>query len=138
MRDRPAAPRAARLLAALVLVVGVAAMHHLVASGCLSMQQAHSADHAVAHAVDVSPGVVPAPSVSDASSREAATDAVPVDHSGAAVCLAVLVLLWSAAPVLRWWRGRRDSHRLPGQAAAVVALLRGRPPDLAQLSVSRT
>lgn len=137
MRDRTPAPRVVRLLATLVLVVGVAAMHHLVASGCTSMQPAHSPDHAVAHTIEVSPVVVVASSGSDASSRDAATGAVSVEHSGDAVCLAVIVLLWSVAPLLRWWRGRGEDQ-LHSHARGTAILLVDRPPDLIQLSVSRT
>jgi len=125
-------PGMARLLAALLLVVGVAAMHHLVASGCLSGPTTHDGVHAV-HA-----GAEGAESADSPVEHVTSSGATDVHPAGAAVCLAVLVLLWSAAPVLRWWRDRRDSHRLRGQSGATVALPMGRPPDLVQLSVSRT
>lgn len=114
-----------RLLAVLVLVVGIIGMHHVVATGCAFVTGSHSSTHGQEL-------------VSSNSLAEAVTDvasAEPVDVAGT-VCVAIIVLWILAAPLRRRLFAVRDSvgEAAPAESFAPLA----RPPDLHLLSISRT
>lgn len=116
-----------RIMAALLLTMGLIGMHHLIAIGCASFGSASHDVH-----VAVSEG-------STQSTTEAA-DVAPVAESrsdAGATCLAI-VLTFVFAAVVRGWLMQR--HRMSGGTRASEPLRsheRG-PPDLHILSVSRT
>lgn len=114
-----------RLLAVLVLVVGIIGMHHVVATGCAMVTGSHSSTHGQEL---VSSNFI-AETVTDVAS------AAPVDIAGA-VCVAIIVFWILAAPLRRRLFAVRDSvgEAAPAESFAPLA----RPPDLHLLSISRT
>lgn len=142
MRARTSQPRSiGHLIGSVLLLVGMASMHHLVVSGC----GAAVVDHAsLAHASHATADVVEHPhlEVSDTShgthgEGETSGTGSPVDHSGAALCLAVIVGAWLLTPLLRFRRVARVTPSALHESTAVGAL-QPRPPDLHLLSVCRT
>lgn len=126
-----------RVIAAVLLVVGIAAMHHLVVTGCAASPAGHEGIHA-SHDESVT-GLDPAPpAFADAQEVAVPSGASePSEGHGAAACLAVLLTLWVMAPLVRYLRRRRVTH-MSGLHRCDAAPAQVRPPDLHSLSVSRT
>lgn len=114
-----------RLLAVLVLVVGIIGMHHVVATGCAMVTGSHS----LTHGQELDSSSFTAETETDVAS------AAPVDLAGT-VCVAIIVLWILAAPLRRRLYAARDSvgEAAPAESFAPLA----RPPDLHLLSISRT
>ncbi len=120
-------PGLGHLIASALMVLGIALMHHVVVTGCSALGASPDHSHAAAEVADMT--------------ASPATDAGSAGSSGApsaALCLAVLLGAWLAAPIVRAWRARRsDTIHERTEASRVVGVL-AHPPDLAELSVRRT
>lgn len=120
-------PGLGRLVGSVLLVLGIALMHHVVVTTCSSAigGQAHG------HAVQMDSTTAPA---LDGISQGALPEPAPA----AALCLAVMLVGWFLAPVVREWRRRRDADASEPTRRARVSGAPPHPPDLAVLSVCRT
>lgn len=136
-RVAPARAQCTPLLGALLLIGALVGMHHLVAAGCAAttMDYASATAHAVEHG-DSHRG-------STAKSAEPAVDVIasvpltPSDTGTMAACVAILIALWCAPPLVRLTYNGGERHRveepLPSRPEKAA-----HPPDLATLSISRT
>jgi hypothetical protein len=136
-RVAPARAQCTPLLGALLLIGALVGMHHLVAAGCAAttMDHASATAHAVEHG-DSHRG-------STAESAEPAVDVIasvpltPSDTGTMAACVAILIALWCAPPLVRLAYNGGERHRveepLPSRPEKAA-----HPPDLATLSISRT
>lgn len=138
VRSRTSLPcSVSHLIGSMLLLLGIAAMHHLVVSGCVTAVVHQAAVHAGGHGWDAGPiAAKDEPRQESAPGGPSGTGA-PVDHSGAALCLAVLVSAWLLTPLLRYRRALRGAESVLRAPPPVVAAP-PRPPDLVVLSVSRT
>lgn len=142
MRPRTSQPRSiGHLIGSVLLLLGMAAMHHLVVSGCGAAVVDHAplsaAEHATGHVMEHTGPEAPVPSHGTHEAGETSGTGSPVDHSGAVLCLAVVVSAWLLTPLLRF---RRVARVTPSflQEPTPVAAVPPRPPDLNLLSVCRT
>lgn len=139
MRPTTSQPRSiGHLIGSVLLLIGMAAMHHLVVSGCGSVVVDQAAVGTSVHVIEQ-----PGPDAGDHShgkhdADETSGTGTPVDHSGAALCLAVVVSVWLLTPLLRFRRVRRDVVTELRPPSDVSWDDPPRPPDLSLLSVSRT
>lgn len=142
MRPRTSQPRSiGHLIGSVLLLLGMAAMHHLVVSGCGAAVVEHvpvaAGVPATGHVIEHSGPEASEPSRGTHEADKPSGTGSPVDHSGAALCLAVVVSAWLLTPLLRF---RRVARVTPSflQAPTAVAAVPPRPPDLNLLSVCRT
>lgn len=134
-----------RALVVAVLIVGLVAMHHLVATGCAALMG--DRDHASPASV-----VVDSSPMDDHVSEElASTETEPTvaaghhNHAAAAalggavsLCLAVLVMLLVLRRPAAWIVQRFREHRHALPRAVRLHPIVEQPPDLEFLSISRT
>lgn len=142
MRPRTSQPRSiSHLIGSVLLLLGMAAMHHLVTTGCVAVMVDHASlgsdVHATDHVVDEPASGVPGEVHDVLGANEMSDTGAPVDHAGAALCLAVIVGAWLLTPLLRYRRVPRAMPSLLREPATMVAVP-PRPPDLSLLSVRRT
>lgn len=130
-----------RLIGSVLLLLGMAAMHHLAVSGCGSVMVDHAspgvAAHAAVHLIEHPDSGVAGETQDPRDDGETSGTGTPVDHSGAALCLAVIVSAWLLTPLLRFRRVPSALSSPLRKPPTMVAVL-SRPPDLSLLSVSRT
>lgn len=135
-----------RCLICAALVIGLVAMHHLVATGCATVMGSH--EHGGASSVlaedpssseRVSSGLLALDTHPAAASDHEAAPAGTAPLGGAmSVCLAALVLLLVLRRPATWLAVFiRERKRTPSMAMRQRSLVE-QPPDLDLLSISRT
>lgn len=129
-------PGLGRLLASAMVVLGIALMHHIVITGCSTLSPSVDHAHAPVAMEDVSTPAA-TPTTASTTPVEGIEALEPPGGSAAAVCLAILLGAWLAAPIVRAWRARRGSTVAELTQTSPVGGVLPRPPDLAELSVRR-
>lgn len=128
-----------RVIACALLVLGIAAMHHVVVTGCAAFVSAQGHAHSV-HVPDPSADA-PADAIVDPVAGQHVDglgDAPQGEMPAAAICLAILLGGWLLTPLIRAWRMRRGVEPFGRTHDRPVVDVPARPPDLVSLSISRT
>ena len=141
-----------RALAAAVLILGLVAMHHLVATGCATVLGGHDHASIASASVDSSFGDHLMSGAFASTESEPMTTTEPMTAAGheshsetaaplggaASLCLAVVVLILVLRRPVTWVTGGlRHRYRMRSMAMRPRSLLE-QPPDRNVLSVSRT
>lgn len=134
-----------RALIVAVLIVGLVAMHHLVATGCAALVASHG--HASSASVAVDSSLVD-DHVSEGLSSTESEPMTAVGHQthpaaaslgGAlSLCLAVLVMIMVFRRPAAWMVQRFREHRRALPRTTRLHPIVEQPPDLEFLSISRT
>lgn len=134
-----------RALIVAVLIVGLIAMHHLVATGCAALVGDH--DHASTASVAVDSSLVDDHVSEELTSTESEPTTAAGHHNHAAsaslggaasLCLAVLVILLVLRRPAAWMVQRFREHRTALPRTIRLHPVVEQPPDLEFLSISRT
>lgn len=130
----PVTGRMGRIIASLMIVIGIATMHHLVVSGCSALADGPSTPHGVAEAANDDAGAYG--ESGGGSHHDSSSPSGDVDLGD--VCAGLITALWLLIPLVRSWWIRR--HDIAGGFPRLTDTRESafRPPDRDLLSISRT
>lgn len=129
-RESQTAGQLARLVAAVFLIAGIAAMHHLVLSGCSAAMAQPAAAHELSNDPHLEQG-------QPASETDHGSSTPSDDAERQMACLGLLIGLWLMTPMARSWRLRRSADEHGTGSSTAASVTPSRPPDRILLSVNR-